>query len=451
MIYRRKGSLTIFLALAMLTFLTFSLALVEGTRNYYFRVEGEQAMELAEFSILSEYQQELFDNYHLFFLDLDYEQGEESVGILEQQAKKYLTKNAARLQTKELTAERFCRATDHGGSAFFHQAVKWMKLKSGYVLLEELFGSMEGIKLEEISLETMLNEREGKADAILGKYRTEEREISFSVSLPDISFPSVRALSEAVFGTTEDLSKKSTDLSERISQRKLSEGAGRKDEFSVTDMQLFHGYLFENFHYYGAEQEHVWNECLEYQLEYVISGKESDLGNLEQIMWRIFLLRAGGNYLFYHQDGGKSAKAQAEAAALVGFLGNAALIELVKEIILISQAIEEGIGETRRIFTGEKVPLYQNGFFCGIEIGYREYLYLFLNVMNQRDKIYRSMDLVELEVRNRSGYGNFQLDHCVDAFELQWRYQFSGLFTAVPLLQDGVYENRIVRKIYYED
>ena len=93
MIYRRKGSLTIFLALAMLTFLTFSLALVEGTRNYYFRVEGEQAMELAEFSILSEYQQELFDNYHLFFLDLDYEQGEESVGILEQQAKKYLTKN----------------------------------------------------------------------------------------------------------------------------------------------------------------------------------------------------------------------------------------------------------------------------------------------------------------------------------------------------------------------
>ena len=49
MIYRRKGSLTIFLALAMLTFLTFSLALVEGTRNYYFRVEGEQAMELAEY------------------------------------------------------------------------------------------------------------------------------------------------------------------------------------------------------------------------------------------------------------------------------------------------------------------------------------------------------------------------------------------------------------------
>ena len=71
--------------------------------------------------------------------------------------------------------------------------------------------------------------------------------------------------------------------------------------------------------------------------------------------------------------------------------------------------------------------------------------------MNQTDKIYRSMDLVELEVRNRSGYGNFRLDHCVDAFELRWEYQFSGLFTAVPLLQDGFYENRIVRKIYYED
>ena len=56
----KKGSLTIFMALLMLGFLILCLVLVEGTRIYFSRVEAVQAMELTEFSVLSEYQQELF-------------------------------------------------------------------------------------------------------------------------------------------------------------------------------------------------------------------------------------------------------------------------------------------------------------------------------------------------------------------------------------------------------
>ena len=80
----KKGSLTIILSLSMITFLTFCLILIEGARIYYLRVKAEQAMELAGFSALSEYQQELFEHYGAFFLDLDYEQGLENVGILEE-------------------------------------------------------------------------------------------------------------------------------------------------------------------------------------------------------------------------------------------------------------------------------------------------------------------------------------------------------------------------------
>ena len=167
-------------------------------------------------------------------------------------------------------------------------------------------------------------------------------------------------------------------------------------------------------------------------------------------MWRIFLLRAGGNYLFYHQDAEHLGKARTEALALVGFTGNAALIEAVKEIFLISQAIEDGIGQTRQIFAGEKVPLYQNGLFNGIELGYEEYLYLFLNVTGAEEKTYRCIDIVEMEVRKKSGYEKFSLDHCVDCFELQWDYQFESMFVEIPLLDDEIYENRITRKIYYE-
>ena len=133
-----KGSMTIFLSLSMMLFLLFCMVLLEGVRNYCLRVEAQQAMELAEFSVLSEYQQELFQNYGLFFVDLDYEQGEELVSVLEKRAEKYLLENAEECETLELRAENFRRATDEEGSAFFRQAVEQMKLESGYKVFEEL-------------------------------------------------------------------------------------------------------------------------------------------------------------------------------------------------------------------------------------------------------------------------------------------------------------------------
>ena len=122
MMKAKKGTLTIFLALTSLLFLTFCLVLIEGARNYYLRVKAAQAMELTEFSVLSEYQQELFEHYGVFFLDLDYEQGTESIPILEQRARAYLTVNAEDTATAAVVADKFRRATDSDGLPFFLQA-----------------------------------------------------------------------------------------------------------------------------------------------------------------------------------------------------------------------------------------------------------------------------------------------------------------------------------------
>ena len=54
-----KGSMTVFLALIMMIFLIFCLVLVEGARVWFLKVNAQQAMDLAEFSVLSEYQKEL--------------------------------------------------------------------------------------------------------------------------------------------------------------------------------------------------------------------------------------------------------------------------------------------------------------------------------------------------------------------------------------------------------
>lgn len=450
MITPKRGSLTIFLALTTLLFLTLCLVLTEGTRIFFFKAKAAQAMELAEFSVLSEYQYELFSHYGVFFLDLDYEQGTEHIGVLEQRARTYFGQNAEEVTVTGLEAENFRRATDNGGIPFFRQAVEQMKVESGYKIFEGLFESVGNITEESVDLEEILRESENSAERILGEYVDEENRPLFQISFPRISFPSIEVLTEAVFGSESGLSEKSVNLEERISERKLRQGVGTKDGIGFADMQLFHGYLFKHFSYYGAENPNVWKEVLEYQLEYVISGEKSDKENLENIMWRIFLLRVVGNYLFYHQDAEKLGKAESEAMALVGITGNAILISLVKEILLISQAIEDGIQETRSIFAGEKVPIYQQGIFSGIEIGYEEYLYLLLFTTENTGKIYRSMDIVELEVRPKSGYEDFRLDHCTDCFDCRCTYQFESLFRAIPLMDGRIYENTINRKVYYE-
>lgn len=446
----KKGSLTIFLAWTSLLFLTFCLVLMEGVRNYYLRVKAAQAMELTEISVLSEYQQELFEQYGVFFVDLDYELGTESVSVLEQRADNYLIVNAEETVTETVRADEFRRATDFGGQPFFAQAVEIMKVKNGYKIFEELIESAGSLTDESVNLEEILENQQSAAEGNLGECVDEQGEPLFKVSLPDVSFPSIGLLRKAVFGSKTGLSQKTINLSERIGKRALVQGTGIQDPPGVADMQLFHSYIFEHCNFYGAKDSRKWKESLEYQIEYIVSGKESDLKNLENIMWRIFLLRASGNYLFFHQDAGRMAAAEAVAVAIAGITGNGALIKAVRELILISQAIEEGITETKRVFEGEKVPLYRSGIFQGIMIGYEEYLYLFLNTTNQTDKIYRCMDIVEMEVQKKSEYEKLRMDHCVDAFQLQWEYRFDSLFLKIPFMNGSVYKNTIIREICYE-
>ncbi len=430
----RRGSVTIFLSLTMLTFLIVCLVLVEGVRVYYLRMEAAQAMDLACFSALSEYQQELFRQYGVFFLDLDYEQGTEQTALLEGRIGTYLEENTSVLQTRNLAAETFCRATDHDGAAFIQQAALFRKTQSGAMIFNGLLEQAENAVEDPINLEDIFSSSLSGID----------------IALPEFTFPSIRALTEAVLGEEEELSVKEIVLEERLLKRSLKQGTAEAEQIDGIKMQWFHDYLLHQFSYYGCKDSKISRESMEYQLEYMIVGKEKDVENLEQILWRIFLLRAGGDYLLYHLDGERILQAQEKAVAVAGFTGNAAIIEAVKECFLIKDAIESGIDETKQIFAGEKVPLYQDGIFQGIELGYKEYLFLFLNATGSKEKAFRCMDVVELEIRQMSGYENFRMDHCICGFELVWDYGFDSLLGNAGFLNGEDYENTFCRKVDYQ-
>ena len=315
-----------------------------------------------------------------------------------------------------------------------------MKVKSGYHVIENLTGAIDGGLEGQVDLAKIAEENVKEVQNMLGSYVDDDGLPLFQISLPNVSFPSVKALTEAVFGSETALSDKKINLKERILSRTLSKGTGKKQEDSMADLQWFYSYLFEHFCYYGSKNTRVLKASLEYQLEYIICGEESDQKNLENIMWRIFLLRAGANYVKFHQEPERVQQAEAEAVVLAGITGNAAIIGLVRELLLVSQAIEEGIQETRRIFAGDQID----------GLGYQQYLYLFLNTTERKQKICRSMDIVELEVRQKSGYEKFRLDHCIDGFESEWTWKIESIFHKVPFADGGFYENTIKRLFYYE-
>lgn len=407
-------------------------------------------MDLSEFSVLSEYQKELLEHYGLFFLDLDYETGKERQDLLNARIADYLEKNIPEVTMEAVDSRKFHRATDDAGTPFAEQAVKCVKMEYGLDLIGEQLKNVDLSAEENLDLEELLEEKEGAANGILHSLTDDSGNLQFDIALPEISFPTIHSLTAAVFGETDALSRKSVPKEERILYRTLEKGVGNDQSLSFADMQFFYRYLFEHLNYYGKGEEAVWKDSLEYQMEYIIAGKSEDMENLENVMWRIFLLRASGNYLLIHQDLEEVAKAEAKAVALAGVTANPPLISLVKELFLISKAIDEGITDTRKIFAGEKVPLYEQGIASGVQMGYEEYLWMFLNTVGRRNCIFRAMDVIELEIRKKAEYENFRWDHCVDSFEVEWSYRYEGILRNLPTAEEGIYERKITRKMGYE-
>ena len=69
MIFEEKGQITVFLSLLLIVLIGFSFVVVEGVSSYSASALGEDAVKNAGENILANYDRELFNKYHIFFLD----------------------------------------------------------------------------------------------------------------------------------------------------------------------------------------------------------------------------------------------------------------------------------------------------------------------------------------------------------------------------------------------
>lgn len=101
------------------------------------RSQAEEALELAEYSVLSEYHRELWERYGMFYLDLGYGGPGEDTGYLKQRLRQFLNENLPSGNAGQIQVERISRATDGNGMAWYEQAVSCAKEQMGISFLEE--------------------------------------------------------------------------------------------------------------------------------------------------------------------------------------------------------------------------------------------------------------------------------------------------------------------------
>lgn len=241
-----------------------------------------------------------------------------------------------------------------------------------------------------------------------------------------------------LFGDTSSLSQSEIDGSQVLSGRTVHTGdayrAENSHDYEEADAILFDVYAAEKC---GSYVNQLDKSVLKYQLEYILYGKETDLENLEKTAETILAIRLAANLVTILQDTEKMELAEAlgTALAFLCFMQEE-LQPLFKTAVVLIWTYMESLADVRALLGGEEVPLIKSSSqwktslasaFAGAAevssgesgLNYETYLQILLYLESGSTKNYRLMDLMEMDIRATEGNENFQMDWCMDAFEME--------------------------------
>lgn len=449
---RRSGQITIWLSLSFLVFLSLYIICLDSVQKQYQRQKAEQAVEAGMFSLFSEFEPHLLEDYGLLYIDTSFLSGKERTDEICSHLWHFTNNNLTGLDGSALdglklqgvNVKNLIRATDGEGAVFYRQAIRIMKEKTGVSLAEdwvfqETFRkeAEEDVRCFQEDCETYEgnvedyeseDEEEGLDEEVL-KWDGLRDHFTFRAALPD----------------TVELSGRVLNPERCPSRRSLSEGAGYAEgsENQLLQKQWFISYLCEYFrHAQESLAEKREGGCMDYQMEYVICGNASDSENLGQVIREIMLMREGVNYAFLIAHPEYSEKAETLAGLLAGFTGSASLVKSLKHLILLSWACGESLVEVRQLLGGcelaavkteedWQVPLtgllelignpgrYDEQEKRQKGMGYESYLRLLLSLKPAGELAMRSLDIIEGELQSKEGCERIHLDHCIEKITAQ--------------------------------
>lgn len=436
----KKAEITAFLSLIVVLLISFIFGIIEITVIQTEKNLSRICADGAIFSVFGEYESQLMEAYHIFGLDGSYGTGEFNEDKIIGRMHYYSNKNI------DYKINGIQYLTDNKGQAFREQVLTYMEQKYGIGLIEDLAGrtsvweeeSIQGEEIRQVE-ETILDEFEENPFQCLEQI---ERTGILSVAMPK-DMP---------------LSGRQIDLDLQASKRSLQTGRGkfpmRKNTDKAKEKLLFNEYIMQNFTQASKENISEYpdsdekNRSLDYEIEYIISGKSSDKENLESVVTKIFFIRMALNYVYLMGDSVKKSEAMALAATISTLLLIPEAAEAVKQLILLAWAAGEGVIDIRSLLSGNKVPLVKTSdnwqltlaslFTLGIGddgisgadaeegITYKEYLRAFLFLQPEEETTMRTIDRIEENMRLEQNCEKFRADHCVTKCEIRNKVEIFG-------------------------
>ena len=438
-----RGEITVFASLLMAVVLVFFQACLKSTQYAFLRSQTEEALELAELSVLSEFHRELLERYDLFYLDLGYGTSVQDETYLKTRIRGFLDENLPLGETKTVEVWEFSRATDGNGMAFYEQAVSVMKQKTGAALLETMLEYRAWGTNAEAKEQTYQNKAVQEQQNLeeLKRRREEEEQVTTPNPISHTETLKSSSVLNLVLQDPSGLSGKKADLQKAPSVRSCLKGAGARGIYSgsIANDAFFYAYL-QGYFTDAVEcltKEKTTGNWLDYQLEYVIAGKDSDLANLESVCSRLLAIREGLNYAYLLTDAAKVAECEALAAAVVGATMIPGLVEAVKQVLLLTWAFAESVVDVRTLLAGKKVVFRKDSSSWRLSLAgalnlqevvektedtgtqglsYQDYLSMLLMLSARETSVERSLDVLEGVIRGTDGNESFYLDQCVDGF-----------------------------------
>lgn len=270
-------------------------------------------------------------------------------------------------------------------------------------------------------------------------YAAEHLENLSRQSIPGTNLPSKR-----VKGSSFDNEQRLLDKMDELSFSSLK---GIKSLLSVdismdgrgtlwTKDRYIISYIEDCFSFYGSSDKK--DNALLYEVEYLISGKNSDIDNLKRVANYILLLRFINNYIFTGKDTQMKMQINTMASAITGVMGMPQTMKAVQVLIRMAISYGESLLELHTLFSGGEVPLIKDKTTWNLtlktmgeqlrnkqivkkgkkNISYKDYLKLFLLTKgNSRTVCYRMMDIMQENIASKEP--GFLMENCL--FSYSWK------------------------------
>ena len=466
----KRGGITLYLCLVLSVILSLVFAGLNSACMAAGRTALACGMEQGLYSLFSEYDRSLFENYGLLFLDGGY--GTENLKLEKlyeqvREAAGYVMDPEGllgiRLESGSLTG--YTLATDSQGAAFRRQVCTIMKKQlgiSGIQFLSEKLQNEFGImqeqeqKKQEAGTEKAEQDYEARKKAAAESAK-EEKTVHQKVEIPpDFENPieviqkiQKMGILNLVISDASQLSGHSLGNEKLLWERELQKGMGVLPEgkSEVWDKFLLLEYLTE---FYPCYTDSGQGEGLRYQVEYAIGGCRDDMENLKKVVYQLLAIREASNLIYLCGSPARCAEADETALIISTLLLMPEAYELVSFVVKICWAFGESILDIRELLEGGSVPLLKddaswhlslNMLSRLLELGkeepqsekglnYQWYLRLLLMMKNEETLTKAMMNLTEYNMRIQSGNPGFSLDACVESAEVMFSARVrSGRFS----------------------